>query len=248
MSVFKTYIACFFVLAMYMLCFNYAYAIQHNSGWERVNGSTVSLKGEILEGSFKEFLNVFDETIRQVVLNSRGGDTYEAIQIGRVLKNAEVDILVRGLCLSSCANYLFLAGKKKIIENGIVGFHGNTIALIEELGGIEKAVSSVFPSSHRIQVNAVDFRRRTKKTMEWEKEFLEALDIPQEFFSQTQRADKGMYNGESYDFLLPDRGTFEKYNIQNILGDHSKAWIEFYLREERKNGRESPQLLIESAI
>jgi hypothetical protein len=59
-----------------------------------------------------------------------------AVQIGMALKKAEVDVIVDGICLSSCANYLFTAGRQKMIRNGVVGFHGNTGAVVEEKGVI----------------------------------------------------------------------------------------------------------------
>lgn len=64
--------------------------------------------------------------VRTISINSGGGDIETAIKIGRIIHDKGIDIEVRRLCLSSCANYLFPAAKNKIINYGsIVGFHGS---------------------------------------------------------------------------------------------------------------------------
>ncbi len=64
--------------------------------------------------------------VRTISINSGGGDVEAAIKIARIIHNKEINIEVRRLCLSSCANYLFPAAKNKIINYGsIIGFHGS---------------------------------------------------------------------------------------------------------------------------
>jgi hypothetical protein len=45
------------------------------------------------------------------------------------LKPKRLDVVVDGVCASSCANYIFCAAKTKTIKHGFVGFHGNITAL-----------------------------------------------------------------------------------------------------------------------
>jgi len=64
--------------------------------------------------------------VRTISINSGGGDVETAIKIAQVIHDKEINIEVRRLCLSSCANYLFPAAKNKIINYGsIIGFHGS---------------------------------------------------------------------------------------------------------------------------
>ena len=108
--------------------------LSRNRPWTRIDDHTISLTGNIASGNLLEFKNVFDKNVKTVVLNSGGGLVYEAVQIGMILKKAEVNVVVDGVCLSSCANYLFTAGRWKKIRNGVVGFHGNIQALMRQTG------------------------------------------------------------------------------------------------------------------
>lgn len=59
-----------------------------------------------------------------IIFYSGGGLTPQALRMGLWIESMGLDVEVQSVCASSCANYLFLAGKKKIITAGIVGFHG----------------------------------------------------------------------------------------------------------------------------
>ena len=59
------------------------------------------------------------------VNSSTGGSVLAAIKLGRLIYNQNLPILVSGVCLSSCANYLIPASREvKILKNTYVGFHG----------------------------------------------------------------------------------------------------------------------------
>jgi hypothetical protein len=60
-----------------------------------------------------------------VILVSRGGDVDAAIDLANWILDREMNIEVQSVCFSACANYLFLAGKKKIIGDlAVVLWHG----------------------------------------------------------------------------------------------------------------------------
>jgi len=176
---------------------------------------TVALTGSIDSGSLFRFELVFDEQVETVLLNSGGGYTYEALQIGRVLKDAGVDVVVDGICLSSCANYLFTAGRRKTIRDGVVGFHGNTRASLGP-GGIDGAVRNL--SSDVNDTAREAYRAELEQTLTWERAFFADLGIDQALFERTQRPDKGMDDGKIYAFLLPTPATFTRYGIRNVEG------------------------------
>ena len=110
--------------------------------WTKADAHTLALTGEIVEGSFDEFSELFTEDITTVIVNSGGGDTYEGVMIGRALAPAEVTVIVDGYCLSSCANYIFAAAERKEIPHGIVGFHGNNRTAILEDGSVARGIRS----------------------------------------------------------------------------------------------------------
>lgn len=58
-------------------------------------------------------------------IRSGGGDAGQGIEMGRWVKAQGLDVKVMEYCLSSCANYVFTAGKNKKVSNfAVVGFHG----------------------------------------------------------------------------------------------------------------------------
>jgi len=59
-------------------------------------------------------------------IDSLGGEVFWGIKIGELVFARGWDVRVRGVCFSSCANYIFPAGRRKrIAAGGIVGWHGS---------------------------------------------------------------------------------------------------------------------------
>lgn len=68
-------------------------------------------------------------TITRMVVSNPGGDVRSAIRMARVIREHRLSIFPWGLCLSSCANYLFMAAEWKYFgmffnSQGVVGFRG----------------------------------------------------------------------------------------------------------------------------
>ena len=62
----------------------------------------------------------------RLLITSSGGDVAAGIALGRWVARNHMVVEVQGHCLSSCANYVFTAGARKIIRPGaIVAWHGN---------------------------------------------------------------------------------------------------------------------------
>ena len=65
-----------------------------------------------------------------LVVTSTGGDVSAALKMAERIHTLRSSLVVSGLCLSSCANYLFLSAKEKVVLPGaVVGFHGGPIHL-----------------------------------------------------------------------------------------------------------------------
>lgn len=59
-------------------------------------------------------------------LSSSGGEVLAAIKLARWVRKNDLDVRVRLMCMSSCANYVFPAGRKKIIDpHALVVWHGS---------------------------------------------------------------------------------------------------------------------------
>ena len=94
-----------------------------------IENSTVVIVGPLDIGFYERFLSVVrdrEDEITTLRINSGGGITDEGMQLGAWMAERNIDVVVDQLCFSSCANYIFTAGRNKIImADSIVGWHGS---------------------------------------------------------------------------------------------------------------------------
>ena len=94
-----------------------------------VKGTTLVYNGIINRESYSRFRWVTaenDAVIDTIQITSRGGDTSVGKKMGRWIHDRNINVIVDNFCISSCANYIFTAGRNKVIrEDSIVGWHGS---------------------------------------------------------------------------------------------------------------------------
>lgn len=113
---------------------------------KRLDAATVSYQGRIVKGSFQALRAQLTSETTTLRIRSSGGDGEEAMLIGNQIIDQNLGLIVDGYCMSSCANYLFLAAQKKsLLADSVLGFHGavslkNSADLREqfELGKLNK--------------------------------------------------------------------------------------------------------------
>ena len=72
------------------------------------------------------FAHVAARPLQRLLIDSGGGDVAAAIELADWIHARQLDITVTGVCLSSCANYVFPAARNKEIRPGaVVAWHGN---------------------------------------------------------------------------------------------------------------------------
>lgn len=96
----------------------------------RVIGDTVYYTGNMSKASSATFdaavAGITRGQITRIVMNSGGGDTVAGRHIGRWVKSMGVVVEVDTICFSSCADYVFPAGRARVIRaDAFVGWHGN---------------------------------------------------------------------------------------------------------------------------
>lgn len=94
---------------------------------------TASYRGEIdPEANRAFFEDVADRPVTALTITSTGGFVEAAINLGRWVHRNGVDVVVGSHCLSACANYVFPAGRRKVIRPGaVVAWHGSYRHLVE---------------------------------------------------------------------------------------------------------------------
>lgn len=96
------------------------------------DGDAIVFTGRIDLVSAREFLELLpDPRVRRLVIRSQGGLVAPALEMAEAMEKRNLDVEVRELCLSSCANYIFPAGQRKTISGpGAVAWHGNMAHVI----------------------------------------------------------------------------------------------------------------------
>jgi hypothetical protein len=91
--------------------------------------TTITFSGYITEGSIDRFLEANrSKSLKKIILDSPGGEPIAAMRLGHWIFENSLAVQVEKTCMSSCANYLFVAGTQKTVSgNGIVGWHGGAL-------------------------------------------------------------------------------------------------------------------------
>ncbi len=96
----------------------------------RVLGDTVYYTGNMSKASSAAFdaavAGIRRGQITRIVMYSGGGDTVAGRHVARWVKSMGVVVEVDTICFSSCADYVFPAGRARVIRaDAFVGWHGN---------------------------------------------------------------------------------------------------------------------------
>lgn len=104
--------------------------------------------------------------IKILSINSMGGDVSSAIKIGEALFEKGIDVSVRTVCASACANYIFPAGKKKYVnKESFLLWHGSVHSPIDEFAiqGNEKLSKQSFSELYyfkKIKNDEINFYKK----------------------------------------------------------------------------------------
>jgi len=83
-----------------------------------IKGNVLYFNGQIINTSHSEFLKLVKNShISVVSISSTGGDVRNALDIAKYIYKNKINIEVRSICASACANYLFPAANKKYLSN-----------------------------------------------------------------------------------------------------------------------------------
>lgn len=84
--------------------------------------------GPVDAGANRRLFALYERLERKpttLVVKSKGGEVSSGLELGAWVHAHRIAVRVPEYCLSSCANYVFTAGARKIVaSNAVVGFHG----------------------------------------------------------------------------------------------------------------------------
>lgn len=130
----------------------------------QVVGDALVFNGQINRRSAAEFLRLLraDPKITRLVIGSRGGNVTAALDMALAVHERQLDVEVPVACLSSCANYVFPAGRRKILGRpGAVAWHGNMthVLYLQQTGQASWSDQQIEGARQLAQREALFFRR-----------------------------------------------------------------------------------------
>lgn len=99
-----------------------------------IDEHTILFVGETSQDAANNFIQLASERpdqLRTLIVTSGGGDTKGGMAMGYYVRDHQLDVRVRGACMSSCANYIAPAGRSLHLENdALLGWHGGALQII----------------------------------------------------------------------------------------------------------------------
>lgn len=159
----------------------------------QVQGDTIYYTGNFSKASTVAFdaavAGIRRGQLTRLVISSGGGDTVAGRHVGRRVRDMGLVVEVDVICFSSCADYIFPAGRARVIRaDAFVGWHGNErqFRLLPARKGISLAdlLAQYVPKDASPEQRTAffrDFEETTKVTMKDEAEFYAKLGLDDAF-------------------------------------------------------------------
>ena len=76
---------------------------------------------------FEKAFHASNDKITTLIINSPGGEVFAGMQLGKLVNKYKLDVVVKGICGSTCANYVITASPNVIVNKGaLIGWHGGS--------------------------------------------------------------------------------------------------------------------------
>lgn len=159
----------------------------------QVQGDTLYYTGNFSTASSAAFdaavAGIARGQVTRLVISSGGGDTVAGRHVGRWVRDMGLVVEVDFICFSSCANYIFPAGRARVIRaDAFVGWHGNerTFHVQAARKGIslEDQLAQYLPKDVSPEERTAffrDFKATTRVTLKDEADFYSKLGLNDAF-------------------------------------------------------------------
>lgn len=171
--------------------------------------------GYLDEGANERLFALYDgltDKPATLSIRSRGGDVVPGMALGEWVRSRKLNVKVMEFCLSSCANYVFTAGAKKIVSNNaMIGFHGGLSSQEFSIGGSRKEEYDAMDATRKAAFQA-ELRRERQPQLDRETAFFNSIGVRQEITTYGQ--------GASFAKTVADGWTFTQEGFKSFGVDH----------------------------
>ncbi|NQY53292.1 MAG: hypothetical protein HRT42_06920 [Campylobacteraceae bacterium] len=180
--------------------------------------------------SFKANSKVFElyknnlKTIKYLSITSKGGEVNNGLDLADFILKNKLSVKVLDYCLSSCANYVFPAGKNKVLGNrALIGFHGGansrefTAKDIDETF-VEEIIKSSLANNIKISKKEAkeQFLSYMNQTSKREQEFFFKINVNKKLSTLGQNKKYLYLEKEGFNAWYYSIKTMQKLGLENI--------------------------------
>ncbi len=194
----------------------------------RLDGHQIIYRGGLTaEANAKVFALYEKASVKPTLLSIRspGGPIDVGLALGEWTYQQRLDVRVDEFCFSSCANYIFTAGIKKILgKDAIIGFHGGASSNSFNMTQMNATLARI-PAEQREKVRE-DAKKQLKAYIESNKKreanFYQTIAVTQKITTLGQEDVYHIYqkNGfRGWYYSLDDMKKLGLKNIQVVGGD-----------------------------
>jgi hypothetical protein len=193
-------------------------------GWRVEADDTLAFSGQIDGSTSMRFMQLVTDRVRTVVVNSAGGEVAAAVDVAMEIYRRRISLVIRGYCLSSCANYWATAAERVTLDNGFLGFHGNLTSCVALSGGIDAYVRKDLPSDAPDE-KIENVTRLVEESMRAEDRYYTARGIDPLVIITSARPDKGLGDSRVYALIAPTPAELKQWGVNIVAGEQSRQMI-----------------------
>ncbi len=149
--------------------------------------NTVTYQGAITKEAnnrLNALINQHGNLIKELSITSKGGEVNQGMDLGNIVFNNKLTVVVESYCLSSCANYVFSAAPDhRISKHALIGFHGG-------VSKMEQQITTLISSLPEEEQDATELSLRSylQAASSREKQFFEKINVAQRITTLGQSA------------------------------------------------------------
>jgi len=174
-----------------------------------VTDGCLRIDGEISEIAVNRVKALGQKLPKCLTIRSPGGGARQSMDLGEIVRAHQMDVRIWDYCMSGCANYVFPAGRKKVIpKDALLSVHISVARGFFALKAAKKADALPKPlPPRRIFADIA-------KEVERERQFAKDIGIPYEFYSrmpdersmQLQRTRQNIFKSDGHQSMFSIRG------------------------------------------
>ncbi|WP_217877010.1 hypothetical protein [Pseudoalteromonas shioyasakiensis] len=206
-----------------------SYGNEQQTVW--LEGDTIyyesSLSKESNDALFKLYVEN-NKVVDKISIKSKGGEINLGLDLGNFIFDKNLNVEVTSYCLSSCANYVFTAGRIKYVEgDAVIGFHGGASSMEFDMSELDALSDSAREKAKE------QFNNYLAQAAIREQTFFKKIGVNQRITTYGQDHKYADLEQQNFGGWYYPKESLNKLGVQNIVVN-APAWKPKQLSENVK--------------